>query len=141
MKNLLILIFLLAGTGCATTHTNPQTPPNASSQLVKPNTLKTHKLSPDAFVGGLPMLHFKEYHSTITKDGRTYVLDSYVVPLEQPFYIHVRAMDTLPITLDNASKIASDYITPKGCTQAPVRNPNLDKSNNHKSEWIIGISC
>lgn len=141
MKNLLTFAFFLALMGCATTNTTTKTIISPSSELVKPNTNKKHKLSPDAFVDGLPMLHFKNYHDTVNKNGRTYVLDSYVIPLEQPFYIHLRTMDKLPIALDDASKIASDYIKPKGCTEPLVRKPDLDKSNSNKDEWIIGISC
>ncbi|STZ63270.1 Uncharacterised protein [Moraxella lacunata] len=140
MKKLLSTL-ITAGilVGCAST---PATPPAMPSLLVMPNTKKTNEpLSPDTYVDGVGMLHFRDYHAKVTYGDRIYLLDSYVVPLEQPFYIHVRTADGTAIMADTAVKIAISYITPKGCTEPLVRRADLDKSTNDKSEWIIGVAC
>lgn len=140
MKKLLSTL-IMAGVlvGCAST---PATPSTMPSLLVMANTKKTNEpLSPDTYVDGVGMLHFKDYHDKVVYQDKIYLLDSYVIPLEQPFYIHVRTADGTPIMPDTATKVATDYIAPKGCTEPLVRRADLDKSTNDKSEWIIGVAC
>lgn len=140
MKNpsiALLVAFTLIG--CAS---KPATEQVIPSLLINPNTQKSNQpLSPDAYVDGVGMLHFKEYHTKISHQDRWYLLDSYVIPLEQPFYVHVRATDDTPIMKETAVSVAMDYITPRGCTEPPIRRPELDKTTNDQSEWIIGVAC
>lgn len=139
-----VLTTALALTACAnlpSAKPQPSKPKSAPSALVKPNTQKTGKISPDAFVGGVPMLHFKDYHAQVKQGDATYLLDSYVVILQQPFYIHVRTTDAKAIDLNTAQSLAVAYIEPRGCTEPLVRRADLDKSTADGSEWIIGVSC
>lgn len=124
--------------GCASTPASFNALP---SLLVTPNAKKTSDIAPDAYVDGVGMLHFKEYHAKVPHKDKTYLLDSYVVPLEQPFYIHVRTTDGTPIMRGTAIQIASDYIAPKGCTEPLVHRPELDRNTPDKTEWIIGVAC
>lgn len=135
MKHMMALLTALAVTVSAYAGTPTQ------SALVKTNVHKTTQLAPDAFVDGVPMSHFKDYHAKINQHGTTYLLDSYVVVFEQPFYIHVRTNDGQAIDLNTAQTLATAYIEPRGCTEPLVRRTDLDKSDDNHTEWIIGVSC
>lgn len=139
MKTLSIaLLTALSLIGCAST---PAPFSALPSLLVVPNTKKTSDIAPDAYVDGVGMLHFKEYHAKVPHKDKTYLLDSYVVPFQQPFYLHVRTTDGTPIIKEMAVQIAIDYITPKGCTEPLVRRPELDRHTPDKTEWIVGVAC
>lgn len=83
----------------------------------------------------------EENHAEIQQDGVTYILDSYIVLFEQPYYITLQRRDGQPVSLEQAEKIAIEYIKPRGCTEPPVRLPKLDRHNGDKSAWMIGINC
>ncbi|MFB6347994.1 hypothetical protein ACFBZI_00805 [Moraxella sp. ZJ142] len=95
----------------------------------------------DAVVGGEPMLHFEDYHAKMEHQGAVYVLDSFVKPLEQPFYIYVRAEHGGGVLHEVAAELAVAYIEPKGCTEPLVRRADLDKGSADGQAWIIGVSC
>lgn len=82
-----------------------------------------------------------ENHAEISKEGQTYILDTYIVLFQQPYYILVRKSSNQPITEDEALSIAVEYIKPRGCTAPPSRRADLDKSNIDKTQWLIGIEC
>jgi len=83
----------------------------------------------------------EENHAEITKEGETYILDSYIVLFQRPYYVLVRKSSNEPLTKDEASTIAVEYIEPRGCTTPISRRTDLDKSNIDKTEWLIGIEC
>ncbi|WP_139133781.1 MULTISPECIES: hypothetical protein [Pseudomonas] len=83
----------------------------------------------------------KENHATIIRDGNSYILDSYIIPFQQPYYITVKRNDKKPISLTEASEVAEEYIQPRGCTEPLARRPDLDKSNADKTQWLIGVEC
>ncbi|MDR2365330.1 MAG: hypothetical protein LBD68_05680 [Zoogloeaceae bacterium] len=83
----------------------------------------------------------KENHAEITKEGEIYVLDSYIVFFQRPYYILVRKSSNEPLTKDEASSIAVEYIKPRGCTTPISRRTDLDKSNTNRTQWLIGIEC
>lgn len=82
-----------------------------------------------------------ENHAEIERDGATYILDSYIVLFQQPYYITLHRGDGQPISLEQAEQIATEYIKPRGCTEPLVRLPKLDQHNADKSAWMIGIAC
>ena len=82
-----------------------------------------------------------ENHAEITREGQTYILDSYIVVFQRPYYILVRKSSNQPLTVDEASSIAAEYIKPRGCTTPLSRRVDLDKSNKDKTQWLIGIEC
>lgn len=82
-----------------------------------------------------------ENKAVLNIDGVDYKFDSYIKPFQQPYYVSVSRVDGKPITRDVATKVAKEYIQPRGCTQSLKRDSNLDQSNADKSKWIIGILC
>ncbi len=83
----------------------------------------------------------KENHAEINANGNKYIIDSYIIPFQQPYYILIRNDKNTPITSDIAHSIAEQYIKPRGCTTTISRRIDLDKSNNDHTQWIIGIEC
>ena len=83
----------------------------------------------------------EENHAQLQHEGQDYVLDSYVVPFQQPYYIHVRAKDTQAWETDDLLDMVSEYIKPRGCTQALERRSDLDRSNAEGNERILGFQC
>ena len=83
----------------------------------------------------------KENHAEISKESATYVLDSYIVPFQRPYYITVERSDGLAMTQQEAESIAAEYITPRGCTTPLERRTDLDQHNQDQTEWMIGIAC
>ena len=83
----------------------------------------------------------EENHAEITKEGQTYILDSYVVLFQRPYYILVRKSSNEPLTENEAASVAAEYIKPRGCTTPLSRRVDLDKSNANKTQWLIGIEC
>lgn len=82
-----------------------------------------------------------ENHAEINKNGATYVLDSYIVPFQRPYYITVKRTDGAALTLQEAESIAAEYIAPRGCTSPLERRTDLDQHNQDQTEWMIGIAC
>lgn len=83
----------------------------------------------------------KENHAELFFNGAKYILDSYIVLFENPYYITIEREDKEKIEYQEAIDIAIDYIKPRGCTSPLKRLPNLDKHNENKTKWTIGISC
>jgi hypothetical protein len=83
----------------------------------------------------------EENHAEITKGGEIYILDSYIVLFQRPYYILVRKSSNEPITENEALSTAVEYIKPRGCTTPISRRTDLDKSNTNKTQWLIGIEC
>ncbi len=82
-----------------------------------------------------------ENHAEVSHAGRDYVLDTYIVMFQQPYYIHVRAKDTQAWETDDLLDMVSEYIKPRGCTQALERRSDLDRSNAEGNERILGFQC
>lgn len=83
----------------------------------------------------------EENHANISYDGVSYVLDSYIVMFEQPYYITIERTDGGEITHEKAIEVSTHYIKPRGCTETIKHLPDLDKHNDKKTKWMIGISC
>lgn len=83
----------------------------------------------------------KENYAKISFNKIKYILNSYIVMFENPYYITIEREDKGAITYEEAINISIDYIKPRGCSSPLKRLPNLDKSNNEKTKWMIGISC
>ena len=83
----------------------------------------------------------EENHATLTIGNVAYTLDSYIIMFQQPYYVKVKRDDNKPIPLEEAVKVAKEYIQPRGCTEPLSRRTDLDKSNSDKSQWLIGILC
>jgi hypothetical protein len=82
-----------------------------------------------------------ENRAVLSKGEVAYQLDSYVVPFQQPYYVHVKRTDGKAMSKENAVGISLEYIRPRGCTEPPKRVEQLDRSNSDKSEWIVGVAC
>ncbi|KRG63753.1 hypothetical protein ABB26_11140 [Stenotrophomonas humi] len=82
-----------------------------------------------------------ENHAELERGGKTYVLDSYIVLFEQPYYIHVRTKDGQALDAADAEAMAAEYIQPRGCTQPLERRKDLDRSNGDGSELVLGFQC
>ena len=83
----------------------------------------------------------KENHAELSFEGVKYILDSYIVMFENPYYITIEREDKAPIEYQEAIDISIDYIKPRGCTSPLKRLPNLDKRSEDKTKWMIGVSC
>lgn len=71
----------------------------------------------------------------------TYVLDSYIIPFQQPYYILIRKQDGTSFLKPTAESIAIDYIKPRGCTEPLKRRSDLDKQSADGSQYLIGVTC
>jgi len=83
----------------------------------------------------------KENHAELSFNGVKYILDSYVVMFENPYYITIEREDKGAIKYQEAVDISIDYIKPRGCTEPLKRLQNLDNHNKDKTKWTIGVSC
>lgn len=83
----------------------------------------------------------EENHATMTIDKVGYILDSYIIMFQQPYYVKVMRDDGRPMQIEEAVKVAKEYIQPRGCTEPLSRRTDLDKFNSDKSQWLIGILC
>lgn len=95
-----------------------------------PSTLDTRHLT-----------RFDEYHANLEIAGQRYTLDAYIVMFQKPFYITVERDDRRAMTIDEAARVAEEYIKPRGCTDPLVRRADLDRSNADKTQWMVGIEC
>lgn len=87
------------------------------------------------------LMHIDDNHAVLTVAPDTYLLDSFVVPFAQPYYILVRKQDGKPFIKHAAEVVAIDYIKPRGCTEPLVRRPDLDKQSADASHYLIGVAC
>jgi tetratricopeptide (TPR) repeat protein len=83
----------------------------------------------------------KENHAVLKYDNIEYILDTYIVMFENPYYIKIERTDKKEISKEKAIDISLEYIKPRGCTSTIKRLPKLDKKNTNKTKWLIGISC
>jgi len=83
----------------------------------------------------------EENHAELERDGVAYVLDSYIVMFEQPYYILVRRKDNQAVNAGVAEEVAIEYILPRGCTVPLERRPDLDRRNEDGTKLIIGVAC
>ncbi|MCL7714826.1 hypothetical protein [Stenotrophomonas mori] len=86
-------------------------------------------------------IRVEENHAVLSSEGRDYLFDSYIVPFEQPYYIHVRARDGGALERAQAERLAEDYIRPRGCTQPLQRRPDLDAGDPAEGVLVLGIQC
>ena len=91
--------------------------------------------------GGKRLTLVKENHAELSFKGVKYILDSYIVMFENPYYITIEREDKAPIEYQEAIDISIEYIKPRGCTSPLERLPNLDRHNKGKTKWMIGVSC
>lgn len=83
----------------------------------------------------------KENYAELSFDGIKYILNSYIVMMENPYYITIEREDKGKIEYQEAVNISIEYIKPRGCTSPLERIPSLDRYNTDKTKWMIGISC
>ena len=83
----------------------------------------------------------EENHAQLEIADEVYVLDTYIVLFERPYYIHVQKLADTPLSEEEAASIAAEYIAPRGCTTPLARRSDLDQSNADKTQWLIGIEC
>jgi hypothetical protein len=83
----------------------------------------------------------KENYAELSFDGIKYILNSYIVMMENPYYITIEREDKGKIEYQEAVNISIEYIKPRGCTSPLERIPSLDRYNADKTKWMIGISC
>lgn len=108
------MILAIASTGCSSTASNLDT---TNLDLVKEN------------------------HAEIKKGSEKFILDSYIIPFERPYYVLIRNDKNTSISADVAHSIAQEYIKPRGCTTPISLRNDLDRKNSNSSQWIIGIDC
>ena len=82
-----------------------------------------------------------ENHAAIEANQEFYVLDTYIIPFQQPYYILVRRQDGKRFSKNIADVLAVDYIKTRGCNQTLVRRSDLDKSTSDGSQHLIGVAC
>lgn len=92
-----------------------------------------------ALTQGLTLVEDNHFVMTIGSDK--YVLDSFIVPFEQPYYILVRKQDGKAMIKHAAEVVALDYIKPRGCTEPLKRRADLDKQTADGSHYLIGVAC
>jgi len=83
----------------------------------------------------------KENHAEVFKNNIKYIMDSYIVLMENPYYITIERKDNAPIVYKEAIDISSEYIKSRGCTSSLKLLPKLDKVNLDRTKWMIGVSC
>ena len=82
----------------------------------------------------------ENHYQTKIADG-IYILDTFIVPFEQPYYVLVRRTDEKRISRNVAALIGETYIQPRGCTEPLVRRADLDKQNATGSVHLVGFAC
>ncbi|WP_230655624.1 hypothetical protein [Psychrobacter sp. I-STPA10] len=85
------------------------------------------------------LLKVDENHAVLSYDNVPYVLDSFIIPFAQPYYILIQRQDKQLFDKNTATKIAIDYIKPRGCTVPLQRRSELDKQNSNGSQYLIGV--
>ena len=83
----------------------------------------------------------EENRAEVSHDGAIYLLNTYIVIFEQPYYITVERTDGHIVDINVAEKIAVEYIKPRGCTQEPERRADLDQKNEKQTKVVIGVAC
>lgn len=86
----------------------------------------------------------EENHFEIEKDGEKYLLDTYIEPFQQPYYIHVRKESNTPVDKDIAVELSKAYIKTRGCTQEikrPFNTWDYDINNFRSKAWLIYLTC
>lgn len=131
----LLLALALPLTACQTTSTAQ--PNNINSQ----NSNQRTNIAADIenLTYDLSLVE-ENHHQTKIADG-TYVLDTFIVPFEQPYYVLVRRTDEKRISRNVAALIGETYIQPRGCTEPLVRRADLDKQNATGSVHLVGFAC
>ena len=92
-----------------------------------------------ALTRGLTLVDENHHVTTIGPDR--YILDSYIIPFQQPYYILVRKQNGAPFIKHAAEVVAIDYIKPRGCTEPLKRRPDLDKQSADATHYLIGVTC
>ena len=82
-----------------------------------------------------------ENYAAITVNKEVYVLDTYIIPFQQPYYILVRKQDGKRFSNNIADVLAVSYIKTRGCTETLVRREDLDKSSSDSTQHLIGVAC
>ena len=82
-----------------------------------------------------------ENHAEMQRDGKRFLLDSYIVMFQQPYYVHVRTAAGDKLRVDDVEALVKEYIQPRGCTSPMVRDKKLDKQNADSTELVLGVLC
>ena len=82
-----------------------------------------------------------ENYAAITVNKEVYVLDTYIITFQQPYYILVRKQDGKRFSNNIADVLAVSYIKTRGCTETLVRREDLDKSSSDSTQHLIGVAC
>ncbi|MCR4942390.1 MAG: hypothetical protein K5978_06345 [Campylobacter sp.] len=82
-----------------------------------------------------------ENHAEIKQNNRIYILDSYIIPFEQPYYIFVKSKDNKKFELDEVHDMAIEYIKTRGCTSPLKKREDLYMKNNEQTTFIIVVEC
>ena len=82
-----------------------------------------------------------ENYAAITVNKEVYVLDTYIIPFQQPYYILVRKQDGKRFSNNIADVLAVSYIKTRGCTETLVRREDFDKSSSDSTQHLIGVAC
>ncbi|MEQ3681608.1 hypothetical protein [Alcanivorax sp.] len=83
----------------------------------------------------------EENTAEVNHAGVQYLLNTYIVMFEQPYYITVERVDEKVVDLEVAEKIAVEYIKPRGCTEPLKRRKDLDQKNDTETKIVIGVAC
>lgn len=101
-----------------------------SACAANPSQIDTRRLS-----------YVEENHAEIVVNNKAYILDSYIVPFQRPYYVLVKAAAKNALTKSEAEAVAVEYIKPRGCTTPLSRRADLDRSSSDKTSWLIGVEC
>ncbi|WP_227428905.1 hypothetical protein [Psychrobacter sp. I-STPA6b] len=123
-------------TGCQST---PNQTSSKTSSVATHTTASADSTQSTALAKGL--MKVDENHAVLRYDNVPYVLDSFIIPFAQPYYILIQRQDKQPFDKNTATKIAIDYIKPRGCTTPLQRRSELDKQNSNGSQYLIGVAC
>lgn len=132
----LLLALALPLTACQTTSTAQP----ANTNISQNNNQRTNIAADIENLTYDLSLVEENHHQTKIADG-TYVLDTFIVPFEQPYYVLVRRTDEKRISRNVAALIGETYIQPRGCTEPLVRRADLDKQNATGSVHLVGFAC
>lgn len=114
----------------------------AGCQATTPTQSTTYASSSKASTSMTRGLTRVDENHLVTQIGPdSYVLDSYIIPFQQPYYILIRRQDGTSFLKPTAESIAIDYIKPRGCTEPLKRRADLDKQSADGSQYLIGVTC